>query len=410
MFVSPAILCTVLCTVLLITSELVTELGVDVSNTCSPELHRGAVIAKGPTSENFTDIELSGTCFLLRSMEFAEGSLKCLRAGIPRKLTGNECLKCAHEDSEIISGCDVQYKRKFLPEQVEIEVNSTDGTFKTLTTLFKETSSGAVYDGKGDLTFNGDTFSTFMIHYSEEGPLLYFEYNDQDHIRHLKDIANAQKGEPARERTKGNVHMSEINCKTNVLTNEVFARFVRMYRTVQLENPIFPAKFNDTADLYEPLTPDSLYRAVLAAKVIDDKHTPDATYYVYTSCGKYNWNFMLPMLVCLGVILILGLVSCMIGERMGETYIPFNSRTWYEHAQDLDDPLTPYVGAPTESRKPKGYFANLFDEIQLVEEGEGQRPRRRFVLSSKSPTPCSNQEITEIQDSMSSIAYDNVYA
>lgn len=380
----------------------------DVSNTCSPQLQRGAVIDEGPTSENFTDIELSGTCFLLRSMEFAEGDLRCIQAGIPRRLTGKECLKCIHNQPEIVGGCDVRYKQTFRPGQLEIEVNSTEGTFKTLTTLFKETSTAIVYDGKGDLTFNGDTFSTFVVHYKEKGPLLYFEYNDQQHIERLKDIANARKGVPALERTTGDVHMSEIDCKTNVLTNEVFARFVRMYRTVQLENPIFPAKFNESADIYEPITPDALYRAVLAAKVIDDKHEPEASFYVYTTCGIYNWSFMLPMLVCLGVILLLGVVSYVIGERIGETYIPFNSRTWYQHAQDLDDPLSPYGGGLTEPRKSRGYFANMFDEIRLAEEGEGQGPARRFVLSSKSTTRASNQETTPMPDSMYAVACENL--
>ncbi|KAI0557878.1 hypothetical protein FGB62_254g08 [Gracilaria domingensis] len=357
--------------------------GVDVSKTCKPAAESGRVIAPGGITNSFTDIELSGTCFLLQGLAFDEGELKRVRAGIPRRLDGRECFKCIDARSpDIVSDCKVRDLEGYEPGELNISITTTQGTFKTITSSFQETNGNqTLFEGYGDLTFNGHEISTFLFHKHLDNKLWYFEYNHQDHLNIMKGLAPNQIGTPVTEPTKGLVHLSEIACTTNVLDIGNFSEVIRMYRTVQLENPITPAHLDPQTHKFDPITPAAIYRAVLAAKIIDDVHEDDGVFYRYTSCGKYNWSFLFPMIICLAILLMLGIASHIFRpSRLSSFHIPFNSRSWYHHARNREDMSSPYQ---EERKRKSGYFGNIFDELKLVDDDEDTLPNGRLILSTR---------------------------
>eukprot|EP00178_Gracilaria_changii_P007834 TRINITY_DN243_c0_g1_i3.p1 TRINITY_DN243_c0_g1~~TRINITY_DN243_c0_g1_i3.p1 ORF type:complete len:229 (+),score=24.14 TRINITY_DN243_c0_g1_i3:2160-2846(+) len=194
-------------------------------------------------------------------------------------------------------------------------------------------------------------------------------------------------GGPVTQTTMGPVHLFEITCNKNALTSPNFAEVVRMYRTVQLENPINPAHLDTESNQFDPISTDAIYRAVLAAKIIDDVHDENGTFYRYTSCGKYNLSFLFPLGTCLTILVLLGAAShfCRAGG-FPSIQVPFNSHSWYDHARSLES-----MGAPQqEARKRKsGYFSNIFDELKIVEEGDDTLPQGRLVLQTRA-TRASN--------------------
>ncbi|CAN8070383.1 unnamed protein product [Agarophyton chilense] len=335
---NPAILCTVLCTGLLVTAELVSEFGVDVSKTCKPVAQEGSVIAPGRITNSFTDIELSGTCFLLQTIKFDEGPLQRIRAGIPRRLTGRECFKCLDpiDNPEILSGCKIPLVKQYKAGELEITTRTTNETFKTLTDSFRDIAANKTYWGCGDFTHNGNASSTFLIHkHRDRRRLLYFEYNDQEHLNFIKGMVPSLKGEPLTQPTEGPAYVFEISCKVNVLNITTLANVVRMYRTIQLENPITPADLNAETNLFDVLTPDAIYRAVLAGKIIDDIHNRES----------------------------------------GSFQMPFNSRSWYLHARKLEATST---SQPEYKKRKRGYFVNIFEELRL--EDDEIHPNGRLVV------------------------------
>lgn len=372
---------------------MVSELGIDVNKKCKPLPKKGSVISPYDITHNFTDIELSGACFVVHSVEFIEGPLKRVQPGIPTELKGTECLSCLRTSlPDIMSGCSVRRIQEYKPGTLRITVKTTRGIFKTITTSFLDVENNLRFTGYGDLTFNGDKFSTYLFQHIHGKSLNYLEYDDQSHIRVLKDKSERQYPEEVSDLTKSVVRKYRIRCKTNHLSATNFAKVVRMYRTVQLENPITPAAFNPDSGSFPQISAEDIYRATLAAKIIDDQHNPNGTFYVYTSCGMYKWIFLLPMMISLLALGVLFSVSRFFGPSSSQPFfVPYNSRSWFQHAQELEEmhrtrPGESVVGSNL--RMSRG-----LDEVMLVENGIGARDQYRVAICPRNRHSRNEQHI-----------------
>lgn len=373
-------------------AELITELGVDVSERCSPVKERGPVIAKNDASQNYTSIELGGMAFFLQSTNFAEAPFTRIQAGIPRSITGKECISCLKGSNypDIMSGCAVKLDRIYQAGELSVTIETTSGPFKTITTSFNETKqNGVSYNahedkGMGDITRNGEHWASVMFHPrpNREKEVLYLEYTNQEHIDSLFQKAVKSK-QPVSETTRSGVRMYSISCSTNKLSPHHFTKALMVYRTIQLENPVRPAQYQEKEDKFVEIEPETVYLSVLALKIVDDEHEI-GDYYRYTTCGKYNMVFIAPLLACIAVILILGIISLYFrADRKLRDKIPYSSRTWFQHVrkQRSADFDTIEEGRMTCIRHNP-------DEIMVLEECQDPRKTENMCARPKtSPSP-----------------------
>lgn len=379
--------------ILLIPCELITELGVHTSKRCTPIKETGRTIAADDVTEDFTDIELASMAYLLQSAEFVESPFHRIQAGIPRAIKGDECFSCLKgpDHPDIIRGCSVKMVQTYNAGELEVTVQTTNTSFKTITNSFNETKNPRVsYNQAGDITKNGVYWASIM--FQRKGrDLLYLEYADQDHIYNLSNQARTTK-QIKTEKTKSITRMYVINCSTNKLSNHQFDNALRMYRVIQLENPVRMTAFNESEEKFEEITPDVIYRATLAVKVVDDKHQKTGEFYRYTSCGEYRIIFIVPLIVCVGLIILLGVISqyCTSGSNLRRT-IPFSSRAWFQNLIDTESGPSYRIG----DEGPANEVAN---EMVLVEEGRGIWKTKSIVVVPRFRTNTIQRPVDDMED------------
>lgn len=359
---------------------------------------RGPVIAKNNATPNFTSIELGGMAFFLQSTSFAEAPFTRIQAGIPRMITGMECISClkGSQYPDIISGCTVQLDRVYQAGELRVTIQTTLGPFKTITTSFNETKpNGVAYSrskGMGDLTRNGEHWASHMFHPrpNRENEVLYLEYTNQEHIGSLFEKAVNSSQALVTEPTGSSVRMYAISCSTNKLSPDHFIEALMVYRTIQLENPVRPAQYQEKEDRFMEINPESVYLSVLSLKIVDDEHEI-GDYYRYTTCGKYKMVFIAPLLICITVIVILGIVSvCFRADRRLRNRIPYSSRTWFQHVRkqgstDCD---------PIEEGRMTCIRHNP-DEMVVLEEYQGPRKTENFCVRSNTSSTSYARHIRE---------------
>ena len=368
----PAILTTVLCTVFLIASELITELGVGVSENCSPKQARGLVISAGDSSRNSTVVELGAISFFVHTVAFVDGNLTQVSSGMPKKLTGKECLPCLYKRKLpiIANKCSIELEKVHKPNELLVGVEATKTALGVICVGFNETAgSGMRFSGQGDLTGNGMNRAIFLFaQRTSEGPtdeFLYFEYASQPHAERLKRAAR-EEGKALWQKNEAPVYMWSIKCGTNRLSPGNFREALTIYRTIQLENPAQLARFDERKQKFQEITHDDIYRAILSLKIIDDDRE-EGVYDVYTSCAVYNWAFLLPIGLCLTVILVLGLLSSPKISKVGSDFVPYNSRSWFHYFQKKNSrDESSRIQVP-------GYFDGIHEQMVLVDVDGGKR-------------------------------------
>lgn len=374
-----AILCTIICSVSLIAAELTSELGVDVSENCNPTSKVGALITDAPLSENVTPVELGASAFLLQTVEFIDGNLTSLPSKFPRKVTDPICVDCLYNSGRepFMSDCEVKQGKTYPPKSLNISITTTNGPFGTLTSEFKESkANGLTFMGDGDLTRNGLLCAIFLVHDWERKDndlsLTYFEYTDQNHCEELISKARALANEngpgiPVWALSRSEIHTQTINCQSDKALVLKFRQAVQIYRTMQLENTVNLVQFNDIEFKFQPITEDDIYRAVLAAKIIDDDHA-EGVYYVYTQCGIYRWIYLLPFICTVGFVVFLGLLAFFMSPRH-TVHIPYSSQSWY--AEAVRSPNEKRCLSTSESSKWR-YFSRTFDQMVIVGDEESE--------------------------------------
>lgn len=332
----PAILLVVVLTILMVPAELVTELGIGVTSTCTPTAQIGPVIADGDVTDSFCTVELAGLAFFLQSTNFTDGPLNSVVAGVPRTITGTECISCLRDNPDIISGCSVSLERIYAPGELNVSVMTTSGPFETVVSSFNETDpGGASYSQRGDVTRNSLHWAAFMFHPkpNTSKDVLYLEYSDQQHIVELDEMAKPTLNQPASSPTRSKVHMYSISCPVNKINRDSFLHALMVYRTIQLENPVRPIPFLTEDEQFKKITPETVYRSVLGMKIVDDVHE-NGEFYRFTVCGKYNILFLIPIGVCVVLITLVGIASfCFRTDRGMHKIIPYSSRSWLAHVK-----------------------------------------------------------------------------
>lgn len=376
----------IVCSVLLIPCELVTELGVEASQQCTPVQMYGEVISSKDASDNFTSNELAGMSYLIQSTDFVDGKFDSVQAGIPRKISGMECISClkGNRNPNVVAGCSIKMDRIYRAGELKLTIRTTNTSFKTITTSFNETSGARkVYDAQGDVTRNGKHWASIMFQRNGRS-LQYLEYTAQEHLQSmfneavgtLKDVTSS---------TKSDTRLYSISCKTNVLSDRHFDDAVAMYRIIQLENPVSVTRYIDEEERFVDITPDVIYRAVLAMKIVDDEFD-NKNYFLYTSCGKYQTRFLLPLLSCIAVILALGVFSVFGSRRSKMKHkIPHTSRSWLKYVNENQDQGS---RGWIDIKRSEGNM----DEMVVVEEGHGLRKTRSVVLVDSSGGTVRSEE------------------
>lgn len=387
----PAILAAVLCTVLLLASELVSELGVELSEKCSPVSKNGVVINEGNRTDTpaLTSVELGAAAFFLQTITFLDGPLTRVTKGMPKSITGKECLLCLYKDKDkhpdIVCDCLVKKKKVYQAGELKVGVKTTDHDFGTIAVGFHETRGNRTkFTGEGDLTDNGQKKAIFLFAYerpdnadkrgnSTTTEMLYFEYGYQEHVNLIFEESKEAEGHQIWRDTKSRVHVWSIVCDLKHFSPEQFQLAVMTYRSIQLENPTKIISFNRTEERFEPISTEDVYRAVLSMKVIDNNNETRGEYYEYTTCAQYKWQFLAPLVVCVALILILGFWSSVLSSKYKEGAIPHNSRSWFRQCQRV-------AGGRRSSNEPSrsGYFDTLYEEMVLVDGGGTNEQRILF--------------------------------
>lgn len=270
---------------------------------------------------------------------------------------------------EIMGGCTITDEKVYGPGELSLTLLTTTGPFLTITEKMTEIGGlGRTFTGRGDLTNNGEHWSAFLFYTNPENDLIYLEYSNQDHVYNLVKSARGKENRPAPGPIETPVTARRISCTTNQLTKDNFRNALSIYRTIQLENTINPATFVPEQNSFQPLTANDVYRAGLSVKVIDDALTR-GDYFEYTTCGLYNWVFLMPIVVCITVIMILFTLSIVLGSAAHSRNIPYNSRSWFRHSNMTRGLSMKSKGSF--SRAKSGYFESIFDEMVVLEEGHG---------------------------------------
>ena len=287
---------------------------------------------------------MGASAFFVQNLTFIENDkLDRLPAGLPRRLTGAECFSCMtpEEYPDILSGCKVRQDKVYRPGELRVGINNTMGAFGIVTYAFEETTAEKRrFTGQGDLTGNGKNRALFLFYMSSQG-LIYFEYAHQEHISELRKKSATLVKEVVWDETKAPVQTYVIACSVNELLPKKFMFANAVFRTIQLENTAILASFNETSNRFAQIKEQDVYKAGLSAKVIDVDEAGETrgTFYAYISCGAYKLNFMLPMIVCLSLIIVLGLLSALYSPWDIIRRVPYNSRTWFRHSQDASKPV-----------------------------------------------------------------------
>lgn len=380
-----------MCTVSLIVGELLSELGVDVSNSCAPITKSGPGISPGKATNNYTIVELGAASFFVQSINFVDGNLTTVRSGTPRRVTGQECLRCMDDihNPSIISSCSVTLQKVYKKGMLKVSIRKTNGPFGTITSHFINLETGERMRGMGDITRNGAHWASFVV-FSRNPQSLdisYIEYANQAHLNALFQKAAGAPGIEIAEETLTEVLEHRVHCGLNELSLKSFLEAIMVYRTIQLENPTVLHYFNDSASRFELLSKEDIYRAVLSLKIIDDQHNASSLYQVYTSCAVYNWYFIIPFLCSLVLVMLLGTTSVIMGAVSCGKYnksrhgIPYNSHTWFRHVRNGGAGNHALVNSIDKTRS--GYFESIFDEMVLEDDGSRGSNYLRIVMCSR---------------------------
>lgn len=380
---------------MLIASEIVTELGVDVSEKCSLKERKGVVIDKGGVKGFVTQVERGASAFFLQNIKFLDGNLTAVTAGTPVKLTENVCLQCLSPPKNpfIVANCNITHGRIYAPGELQASVQTTNGPFSTISVGFRRNGI-QVLDGdiSGDLTHNGNDYEIFSFYNSTDNSGLpvvhYLTYNHEVHVSALLKEARRFRtkdgpGKVLWESTRAPVRSYKIRCSINKLSSSQFRDALQVYRSMQLENTINPIRFNKLRGegFYDIMTADDVSRAVLSTKIMDDEPKV-GEYLVYERCAMYHWRFILPFALSLTVIVSLGIVSKYQSSAEFVRRIPYNSASWFQEAHRVrQDQMNRTRGAGDSDR---GVIGGLFergmrwlcgssDEMVLVRDGTQQR-------------------------------------
>ena len=334
----PAIFFTIFLSLFLLISEVITEIGVAVSQTCGPVLQNGTVILPGDVTGQASVVGKGAAAFLLQNLTFMDGAITSIPSGLPKSIKGDECISCMNKHSDkypaIVRNCSVNVKRTYRPKELQIGVKrDSTSVFGIIAVGFREVFGSTLYTGLGDVSVQGKFAGAFVVDASEViNGASYLEYSNQEHIKSLFLQAQSQKDISIWDFTQSDVELLTIRCGINAISAKNFEDALQTYRTIALENHIFPLPFDRSTARFPRLTSQDVYKAVLAVKLSDVQQKEDA-YFTYVTCGVYKVMYILPMMFSLLILILLAILSFTCSEREMRR-IPFSSKTWFLYTKN----------------------------------------------------------------------------
>lgn len=356
-------------------SGLYSEIGVDVSPKCQTQKVHGQIMNMASDYDTGLSSTISLSAFsIVGNVNFTEGELERVQVGFPRHLRADTCFSCVpRENTVIVDKCSIRNWKRYEPGELQIGV-FWEGKYPfTAVAHFQETTENPRgFFGSGDVVSNNNMASSFLFSASADNETVhYLEYNEKSHIFELRKRAKAYSGYLVSEKTRTSVSVKNISCEHNLLDAEKVAKIYRGYRTSQLEQLFLPLSFNESSkDFGIAFTVDSVYRAIYAALAIRSDRE-EGEFYVYKECGRYRWNFLIPIGVCVCITVVLWLVSyeCMRRSwKYGE--VSKDMQQWHCLAQFMQQRSACWT-ASDDVPEDWSTCRSLFDEAQLLDSDEG---------------------------------------
>lgn len=353
-------------------SELISELGVNTNKNCGPRSIRGAVISDNAIV-SVSDAEVAASGFAMSRLKFVDRkSFSFIPKRFPRNVNERTCISCykLNETNYILKNCSVDEPQTHPIGKFSVRVNGTNTAFGTISTQFIDTTTNEVFDGVGDLTRNLKECGLFLFEptvikkamgsEATRYEVKYFEYIlDNSSCQNIIYDAN---GTSTIHRTKREVATYSIKCDADKeLNSEWFQKSLRAYRALQLENTI--DNLNQSGCCFPLITTEDVYRSVLSAKVIDGAESEgEVEYYEYFECGSYDPTFIFPFVICLLSMGILGVRSYMLVRNVNNMAVPNTSQSWYSEYHNSNIRID---AAQRNSNPNRSYFSLATDEFVL---------------------------------------------
>lgn len=237
------------------------------------------------------------------------------------------------KNPSIIAGCSVVLWKTYKRRDLRVCFQKTYGYLDAVTSSFQERAGAQrSYTGRGDYVISINAASSFL--FTTNGSVMnYLEYNDQRIIRRLREKLRNGSKDILCKTTNQSVNVFNISCEESKLTSYIFARIAQNYRTAEIENYMNPAEFDEKEGTFSKIVnTEMLYRAVWAAKAILNP-VKNGTFPVYTNCGNYRWNFLLPLAISVGILALLFAYSDVLKQKCYTGKFAQTLDSWYYGAR-----------------------------------------------------------------------------
>lgn len=126
-----------------------------------------------------------------------------------------------------------------------------------------------------------------------------------------------------------------IAWKESDLTIDHLAKAFNVYRTIQLGSVIKPYFFNETSQSFTQITKEDINRAVLSMNLAGENVLGE--YYLYTTCGAYDSQFLIPFIVSTLILFGLGVIAYIKRGKHSddEIDVPFTVDGWFHVLRKL---------------------------------------------------------------------------
>lgn len=386
-----AILVTLILSVVLVSSEFISELGVNPRKDCGPKKLYGEVISDFRIS-SVSDAEVAASGLALSRLNFTDkNSFSFLPKRFPRNVNEQTCISCytLNDTNFILKNCSVSDRQVFSKGQFSVRINGTSTAFGTVSTQFIDTTNNEVFEGAGDLTRNLYNCGLFIFQPTLVRTKLptttyrvrYFEYIQSK--TKCQEIIDEAKDSSIVRVTENEVSSYLIQCDANSeLDSEWFQKSLRAYWAMKLENtmdniPVIEGKF-------PKITVEEVYRSVLSAKVIDNAESGLDGYYEFFECGSYDVLYIVPFVSSVTLVVILAISSVFLTRKENKFIVPNSSKSWYREVHGRGNAGSSLSLQDIPSRS---YFSLVTDEFVLngesvfIEVGHG-RQRSTSTTSS----------------------------
>lgn len=326
MLSTKGIFLTLVCSLLLLGADITTEFGVQSSPRCNPQKKTGLLAtASGGTDAGERWYDESKRFYGLitftsqiQSIRFLERTLTAAPSVFPVHVTPKLCINCliSRKRPPLLSGCTIEDGPTYPAGKLTISVTRLPAFLNGIS--FNETRPGGKrYDGKGDMNFQNlkrCSIYSVLVEYGGNAErkgsisITFLEYANIQHCQEISLTTSGKINETLHFVTRGPTFAQEIHCSVNALSKDTLEQSLGLYRLVQFQFSLHPLNLDESAMRYQKLTVDDLYRAVLANRLTESSYET-GDYFEYSECGQYDWDYLMPFIGSLLLLVLLGGIS-----------------------------------------------------------------------------------------------------